>query len=233
MSPRRVDPRVRPALIRVAARLLSAEGPGALTTRRVAREAGCSTMAVYTHFDGMPGLVRAMVHEGFSRLHAHFARVAPSADPVADLALFGRAYRLNAVSNPHLYAVMFGAASLGGFTLTEEDRQHGRYTMVGVIECVGRCVGSGRFRDADSAMVAHHMWSAVHGLASLELGDYLVEPYGADSCFETQLCALMTGAGDRPESASRSVTASGATFRSVFGPPGARVPRGEAARSSP
>ncbi|MFE9244648.1 TetR/AcrR family transcriptional regulator [Nocardiopsis sp. NPDC006938] len=233
MSPRRVDPRVRPALIRAAALILSAEGPGALTTRRVAREAGCSTMAVYTHFDGMPGLVCAMVHEGFARLHAYFARVAPTPDPVADLALFGRAYRLNARANPHLYAVMFGAASLGGFSLSEEDRQHGRYTMVGVIECVGRCVAAGRFREADSAVVAHHMWSAVHGLASLELGAYLVEPYDADLCFETQLCALMVGAGDLPGAASRSVTASGETFRSVFSPAVSRTPREDVAHNSP
>lgn len=233
MSPRRADPRLRPALVDVAARILASEGPEALTTRRVAGEAGCSTMAVYTNFNGMSGLVRAVVHEGFSQLHAYFSQVVPTTDPVADLALYGRAYRLNAVANPHLYALMFGSASLGTFALSEDDRQHGRYTMVGVIACVGRCVESGRFRDADHAMVAHHMWSTVHGLTTLELGDYLVEPYGADVCFESQLCALMVGAGDLPESASRSVTASGEAFRSVFASSVPQDSRGGPAHSSP
>ncbi|WP_238598152.1 TetR/AcrR family transcriptional regulator [Saccharothrix sp. ALI-22-I] len=49
VSPRRSDPRARTALIDIAARLLAAEGPQALSTRRIAADAGSSTMAVYTH----------------------------------------------------------------------------------------------------------------------------------------------------------------------------------------
>jgi hypothetical protein len=51
-------PDVRRRLLEEAARLLGEEGPAALTTRRLAREAGTSTMAVCTHFGGMPALVR-------------------------------------------------------------------------------------------------------------------------------------------------------------------------------
>ncbi|OOC53327.1 MULTISPECIES: TetR-like C-terminal domain-containing protein [Nocardiopsis] len=216
MSPRKADPGLRTALVDVAARILASEGPRALTTRRVAHETGHSTMAVYTNFDGMAGLVRAMVHEGFARLHENFSRVWATADPVSDLATFGRAYRASALAEPHLYAVMFGTSSLAGFSLTEDDRQHGRYTMTGVIECVERCMAADRFRHTDPVTVAHHMWSSVHGLASLELGAYLVEPYGPDTCFETQLSALMVGAGDSPESADRSVAASRRTFAAAF-----------------
>ncbi|WP_262391272.1 TetR/AcrR family transcriptional regulator [Nocardiopsis sp. CNR-923] len=194
---------MREALVGIAARVLASEGPRALTTRRLAREAGCSTMAVYTNFDGMAGLVRAMVYEGFARLDRHFGRVRPGADPVADVALMGRAYRRNALANPHLYAVMFGAASLAGFSLTDDDRQHGRYTMVGLIESVRRSVEARRFRASDPVMVAHHMWSAVHGIVTLELGAYLVSPYEADDCFETQLSSLMVApvTGGRPRRA--------------------------------
>ena len=34
-------------ILEVASRLLSAEGPEALSNRRVAREAGCTTMTIY------------------------------------------------------------------------------------------------------------------------------------------------------------------------------------------
>ena len=192
--PRPPDPNARVALIEIAARLLAADGPAALTTRRVAAEAGSSTMAVYTYFGGMGGLVRAMVHEGFARLHGHLGAVRQTADPVADLALLGRAYRHNASTNPQLYAVMFGGASLGGFALTDDDRQHGRYTLSTVVDCAARCIDSGRFTKADPTLVAHQMWFGVHGLVTLELGDYLVEPWSAERCFEAQLVALMVGA---------------------------------------
>ncbi|MFV2178825.1 TetR/AcrR family transcriptional regulator [Actinomadura sp. LOL_016] len=212
MSPRRPDPRTRTALIDVAARLLAEKGPQALTTRRIAAEAGSSTMGVYTHFGSMGELVREMVREGFARLHTRFTQVRDSDDPVADLALLGRAYRHNAQANPHLYAVMFGGASLGGFSLTDEDRQHGRYTLVYVTAGAGRCVDAGRFRAGDPELIAHRMWSAIHGLVTLELGGYLVDPYGADACFESQLVTLMIGAGDTLAAATASVSDSAARF---------------------
>ncbi|WP_083920427.1 TetR/AcrR family transcriptional regulator [Amycolatopsis decaplanina] len=216
MSPRKSDPKAKRALLEIGARLLAEEGPGALSTRRVAAEAGSSTMGVYTHFGGMRGLVREIVHEGFARLQRHMTSVHKSADPVADMALLGRAYRYNALENPHLYAVMFGGASLAGFSLSEKDRQHGRYTLSNVVECVSRCLSAGRFCPADAGLVAHQMWIATHGLVTLELGDYLVSPWDADHCFEVQLVALMVGAGDGKEEATRSVAGSRVRMRDEF-----------------
>ncbi|GHH39616.1 TetR family transcriptional regulator [Lentzea cavernae] len=208
VSPRRTDPRTHTALIEIAAALLATEGPQALSTRRITAEAGTSTMAVYTYFGGMSGLVRQMVHEGFQRLQGHLTAVRSTFDPVADMALLGRAYRMNALANPHLYSVMFGGASLSGFSLTDDDRQHGRYTLTSVVECVANCVAAGRFADADVAHVAHQMWMATHGLVTLELGGYLAAPLDGEALFDPQLVALMVGAGDRPDAAARSVRAS-------------------------
>lgn len=208
MSPRRSDPATRPALVDIAARLLAEHGPQALSTRRIAAEADSSTMTVYTHFGGMSGLVREMVREGFARLQERLTRVQATDDPVADMALLGRAYRLNALANPHLYAVMFGGSSLAGFSLSEEDRQHGRYTLANVAECADRCLSTGRFRPGDPILVAHQMWTAVHGLVTLELGGYLIPPYDADTCVEAQLIGLMVSAGDEYPAAANSVAKS-------------------------
>lgn len=199
---------MRPALVEIAARLLHEEGPQALSARRLAKEAGCSTMMVYTHFGGMSGLVREVAHEGFARLQHYFTRVADTDDPVADLALLGRAYRHNAIANPHLYAVMFGTSSLSSFSLSEADRQYGRYTLVNVVHCADRCIAAKRFIAEDAELVAHQMWSGIHGLVTLELGEYLVPPYDADCCFEVQLAALMVSIGDDREASARSVAVS-------------------------
>lgn len=176
-------------------------------------------MAVYTYFDGIGGLVHAMVREGFARLEEHLTRVEETKDPVCDLALLGRAFRHNASQNEHLYAVMFGGCSLAGFTLSEEDRRHGRYTLRNVTACVARCVEAGRFSPADPELVAHRLWSAVHGLTTLELCSYFVPPYEADRCFEDQLVSLMIGCGDGPEPARLSVAASLERLPSLW-PPG-------------
>jgi AcrR family transcriptional regulator len=205
VSPRRADPALRERLIEKAASLLAQEGPAALSTRRLASEVGSSTMAVYTHFGGMDDLVRAVAHEGFARLNVRMRAVGESRDPVADVAALGDAYRRNALENPALYAVMFGGAGLGGFSLTDEDRQYGRFTLEILVGAVVRCVEAGRFRPGDPGAIAHQMWIALHGLVSLELGGYLVEPYDADACFRAQVCGLIVGAGDDVASAMRSM----------------------------
>jgi AcrR family transcriptional regulator len=217
MSPRRLDPSNRVALIDAAARLLSEAGPAALSSRRLAAETGTSTMAVYTYFGSMSGLVRAIVHEGFGRLEAVFSSVEATDDPVSDMALLGRVYRHNAISNRYVFGVMFGGSSLAGFSLTEEDRQYGRYTLTPVVDCVARCIGAARFRQDDAVLIAHDMWLGVHGAVTLELGEYLVEPYDASRCFESQLVSLMVGAGDELARASGSVADSRKRFEA--GPP--------------
>lgn len=175
-------------------------------------------MAVYTHFGSMSGLVREMVREGFGRLAAAFRRIGTTEDPVQDLALMGRVYRATSVANAHLYSVMFGGSSLAGFELTEEDLQYGRFNLVPVADCAARCVADGRFTEADPMLLSHHMWVATHGLVTLEIGGFLIEPYAADRCFESQLVTLMVGAGDAVETATASVLASAKMFARDFGP---------------
>jgi AcrR family transcriptional regulator len=187
-----------------------------MSSRRIAKEAGTSTMVVYTHFGSMSGLVREMVHEGFGRLASAFDRINWSGDPVMDLALTGRVYRRMANENAHLFSVMFGDRALRGFELSEEDRQYGRFNLVPVVECAARCIAEGRFRPADEYLVAHHMWLATHGAVTLELHGYLVEPCDADRCFESQLVTLMLGAGDTVEAATESVRASAEAFARMF-----------------
>lgn len=215
MSPRRLNPDNRTTLINAAARLVAEGGPRGLSARRVAAEAGTSTMAVYTYFGSMSAIVGEIVHDGFARLQHLFDLVDRTDDPVADMALLGRIYRYNAVTNRHVFEVMFGGSSLAGFALDEEDRQHGRYTLAPVAECASRCVAAGRFSPDDPSLLAHHMWLGVHGTAILELGGYLVKPYDADCCFQTQLVSLMVGAGDEPAKARESVAHSGTRFGAI------------------
>ena len=116
--------------------------------------------------------MREILRDGFERLAQLFERVKPTDDPVADLALLGREYRYNALTSRHVFEVMFGGSNLAGFTLTAEDR----YTLMPVTECTQRCMTAARFRPGDAALVAHHMWTGVHGAVVLEIGGYFVEP---------------------------------------------------------
>jgi AcrR family transcriptional regulator len=186
---------VRARLVEAAAELLAGEGPAALSTRRLAREVGTSTMAVYTHFGGLPELVRAVVREGFSRLGQHLDAVPETDDPLADLAALGEAYRANALANPHLYAVMFGSASLGGYRLHDDELDEGRYTFDVLVAATKRTIDAGIFRTGDPQDVAAQLWAATHGFVMLELAGYFDarrEPDAVDKVLHPMLAAVVT-----------------------------------------
>jgi AcrR family transcriptional regulator len=183
---------VRRRLLEAAARLLAEEGPSGLSTRRLAKEVGTSTMAVYTYFGGLPDLVRAVVAEGFARLADHLARVPETDDPLTDLLALGWAYHANALDNPELYAVMFGTASLGGYRRTKSELEEGRYTFDVLVAATARAINAGHFREGDPENVAAQLWSALHGFVMLELAGYFAAEKDA---VETVLLPLFVNLG--------------------------------------
>jgi AcrR family transcriptional regulator len=191
---------VRRRLLEAAALLLDEDGPDALTARRVATAANTSTMAVYTHFGGMPALVREIVAEGFTRLDEHQATVPHTDDPLADLQALAMAYRDNALTNPHLYAVMFGATSLKGFTLTEADMEIGLNSFAKLTDYVARAIESGQLRRDDPAHVAAQLWTAMHGYVMLELaGLHLPPDNPVEDVLRPLLTTLVRGLAPDPE----------------------------------
>jgi len=170
VSEERTDTDVRRRLIEVAADILSEDGPAALSARRLARDAGTSTMAVYTHFGGMPGLVRAVVAEGFARLYARVAEVEETEDPLADLIGSAAAYRAHALADPHLFSVMFGSASLGQYRLTTQELEVGLAAFDQLAAIVARVMAAGAIRQGDARAVAGQFWAALHGYVMIEIG---------------------------------------------------------------
>ncbi|MDT7768523.1 MAG: hypothetical protein QOI30_1523 [Mycobacterium sp.] len=111
---------VRDQLLHVAVDILNQDGPDGLQTRKIASAAGTSTMAVYTYFSGMPGLIAAVAEEGLRQFDAAMTMPATS-DPVADLMATGIAYRRYAIERPHMYRLMFGSTSAHGINAPAHD----------------------------------------------------------------------------------------------------------------
>jgi AcrR family transcriptional regulator len=167
------EPDIRRRLVEVAAHLVRDQGPSALSARKLAAATGTSTMAVYTHFGGMPGLVRAMVAEGFERLFVRVAEVPITDDPLADLRAAAAAYRAHALADPDLYAVMFGVATLGDYRLHQDDRALGLDAFAQIVGFMERGMAAGVLRQGDPAAVAAQWWTALHGFVMLELSRFI------------------------------------------------------------
>jgi len=191
--PKLHDDALRVRLLDIAGAMVTAGGPNALSLRKLAAEAGTSTTAVYSLFGGKAEVLRALFVEAFTRFGAHQNAVTPSEDPLADILALGRAYRASATTDPHLYAVMFGAPA-PGFDPTPQDWKHAEATFTPLLDAVRRAVAAGLLRDVDPGLIATALWANVHGLVSLELGRALPPQAGAPSeIFEAAIRANLNG----------------------------------------
>jgi AcrR family transcriptional regulator len=159
---------LRASLLDVAAQLLAAEGPSALTMRRIATEAGCSTMVLYKHFGSKDAIAAALYLEGFARLKRHLDSVPRTEDPAEHLAALGRAYRENALAEPNFYDVMHGTG-IPGFTPDAAATEAAAQSLAVLHEAAQRCITEGIFRpEADPTEITEVLWAAAHGIISLE-----------------------------------------------------------------
>jgi len=161
---------LRRMLLDTASSLLERHGPDALTMRRIAAEAGCSTSVLYTMFGGKAGIAEALWLEGFDRLSAALD-MANGADPLARLAAMGRAYRANALANRSYYAIMF-QRPIPGFQPSPDAYQASLRPLRALADAVVDCVRAGIFRPEDPGHIAGVLWAATHGAVSLELAGY-------------------------------------------------------------
>ncbi|MFD4510876.1 TetR/AcrR family transcriptional regulator [Streptomyces sp. NPDC058464] len=169
-------------LVRAAIGLLAEQGPSAVKVRTVASASGLSTMVVYSHFGGVPELMRAVVDHGFTELGKAFARVPVTEDPIAELFAMALTCRRVARANPHLYDLMFGLSTRATYRpLSDEDlRLSGRSPAfqaahAHVVAACERLVGSGRVEQQDPGVIAAQLWSLVHGYITLELAEHFIE----------------------------------------------------------
>lgn len=196
--PRSAPPEVRAALIENAAAMLVAREP--VTLRALAARAGTSTMAVYTHFGGMPALWDAVRQEGFVRLAERLAGVASTDDPVRDLAALGAAYATNALENPALYRVMFDAAA------ELDDPDAAARTFAVLVDAATRALDAGRFEAVDPQELATRFWVSGHGVLMLVLTGVL-PAQAIDAHSPALAIALFRASGDDAEPCEASVRA--------------------------
>jgi AcrR family transcriptional regulator len=187
-------------LVEAAARVLAEEGPAALTSRRLAAEIGSSTMAVFSRFQNMAQVRRAVRQEGFARLNARLDALPASDDPVADLVAAGAVFFASGVANPHLYRAMF-------LDRPSEDDNLGAGTYERLVALVRRCVTAGRFPAAQESLVpvwAAQLWSMRHGMVTMSVAELLPDEQ-ARFVLDDMTFRLLVGYGDDPARARRSI----------------------------
>ncbi len=154
-------------ILEAASGLLSEEGASALSVRRIATAAGCSTMGLYSRFGGKDGVVDELYAEGFERLITAMQANPVTDDALADLRRCAACYRDTALANATHYMVMFGGA-VPGFVPSDASHAIAHDAFGGLVAKVARCTDAGVLVGRPDE-IAEVLWGSIHGLVMLEL----------------------------------------------------------------
>ena len=165
-------------LLAAAEAVLVRDGPGGLTVRAVAAEAGIAPMGVYNKLGGKDGLVDALLIRGFDRLGAAMeAATSDTAEPSmrGRFIACGMSYRRFALDNPHFYAIMFEQA-ISHESGNPEVEEHAKATFFALVRTVELAAAAGVIAAPDPVEAAQQIWSTVHGAVALELKGRVLTP---------------------------------------------------------
>lgn len=184
---------LRDAVLAVAQRRFLAHGYDGLAVRAIADEAGCTTMAVYTHFGGKDGLTQTFFDEGFARLAAAQRAVPADLPPRERVMALCHAYRRLAHDFPHHYDLMLGAQS-ARFSPAPESRARALATIAYLADAVAP-LQPGDAAPMNAEDHAHVIIAFCHGWVTLERAGLFRPGVRQDRAFERGVSLLL---GEQP-----------------------------------
>ncbi len=186
---------LREGLLNAGADIIETGGLSGFTLRECARRAGVSHAAPRNHFVNIEELILAIAARGWEAFHAALAAAADEAGskPESRLAAMGRAYVAFALRRPGLYSLMFrtgdysatrlAAAGSRGEAALEVAASAGWRQLLDAVEAV-----TGPSPRIELAAI--HVWSLVHGLASLSIDGKLTNDEARQKVLVASLAAL-------------------------------------------
>lgn len=159
---------LKEALVRAALELIAEKGPAGFTFAEAARWAGVSPAAPYRHFRDRDELLADVARRGFEQFTAALEAAWDSGkpEPFAAFERLGKAYLAFARSEPAYYSAMFEAGvphDLNAELTAAGERAFGvirqaSETLIAQMPAARR---------PPALMMALHIWSLSHGIASL------------------------------------------------------------------
>jgi AcrR family transcriptional regulator len=159
---------LRRALMDEALTIIAEQGADALTLRDLARRTGVTHAAPHHHFRDKTALLTALSIEGWALLDKAMttAEEQAGASPLERLLAVGRAYILFADEHRDYFAVMLRPETFRpDCELRDEDCQGAAWRHL--IEGLVACQQAGVAPQGDPLPIALHLWSLVHGLATM------------------------------------------------------------------
>src|ERR1700688_2615251 len=191
---------LKEALLQAALRLIAEKGPAGFTFADAARSACVSPAAPYRHFRDRDELLSSIAQRGFEQFEALLTEAWDDGRPdtVTAFERLGKAYLAFARNEPAFYSAMFESGlpvDLSPTLQTASERAFG--VIRAAAERLAALVPPGMPRPP-AMMMALHIWSMSHGVASLfARGDQARRklPMSAEDLLEAEVLIYLRGLG--------------------------------------
>ena len=200
---------MRELILREARRLLTEQGPEAVSMRAIARAIGYTPGALYEYFTAKEDVFEALYFEGTDGLSG-WMKAAKAAIPAGTstsetLRALGRGYRDFARSQPELFRLVLGPETRRPRRKLEAPEGEERPGFDTLVQTIEEGIARGDVVPAPPLAIAVACWSLVHGFVVLELNGHFGEfgtaeapERAADDLFEVALNGIAYGFLHRP-----------------------------------
>ena len=162
---------LRHLILEGARRLFVQKGIEQTTIRNIADAIDYSVGTVYVYFKDKNAILHALHSRGFQELGRQLTVLTSVADPLERLRAMGRIYIRFALENRDMYELMFVTKAPMTYLCSVEQAEwpEGTATFDALRTTVRDCMAAGHFAGSQLEPLTFMIWSAVHGLCSLEI----------------------------------------------------------------
>jgi AcrR family transcriptional regulator len=147
--------------------ILEAEGPQAVTVRRVAKEVGITPMAIYHYYPSREALLDAVVDAEFEQLVGFFDRSSSKRSFEAAMIHSMDGYIDYALTHPRIFDYVFSMPRPGARRFPKDFRARRSPTLNLTADSVSSWMQSGELRRDDVWEIALELWAHVQGYLAL------------------------------------------------------------------
>ncbi len=185
----------RAEILEAAKKLFVEEGYAATTIRRIAKQIGISSTALYVYFPDKNAVLTEICNGTFAGLIEELNVVLrDSRDPLEALGKALEGYIRFGLAHPHEYELTF--ISRESSELEHQKKKEGDLGLQAFdlfYACVDAAVRSGRTRETDTQRLTQQLWAAAHGLVSLLLLRSQFDWGDVESLIPSHVSMLMRG----------------------------------------
>lgn len=159
-------------ILQAAKKLFAEKGIEQTTIRNIANAIEYSVGTVYVYFKDKKEILNELHTQGFKQLGGEMRVLFNVTDPMERLKALGRVYLKFAVENTDMYDLMFHMKEPMECLkdLHKEEWDEGKATFDVLRTTVNQCIEKGHFKGHQLEPLSFAIWSTVHGMASLHIG---------------------------------------------------------------